>query len=311
MGKLAIETHGLSKIYRSGKKKLSALKELDLHVEEGHVFGFIGPNGAGKTTTIKVLMGLISPTSGEASIFEEPIATVASKEKIGYLSEIAYYYSFMEAENLLHFYGALRGIGREKRRQRIKEYLELVGLAQRGRTRLREYSKGMLQRFGIALALIGDPPLLILDEPTSGLDPIGRKEVKDVIMRLKARGITIFLSSHHLSEVERICDMIGIIHRGTMLQCAPLSHFLEQGRKVYTIRYTGGEPAFEEALASRKITVEKTENHTKKMVVEEKDVPELLKLLLERGGQLVEVIPGPGSLEEIFFDIITKGGKEE
>jgi ABC-2 type transport system ATP-binding protein len=304
----AIETLDLSKTYKSGKKRLDALKNLSLQVEDGYVFGFIGPNGAGKTTTIKSLMGLIRPSSGEARIFGEPIGTVASKNKIGYLSEIAYYYNFMEAENLLHFYGALRAIPREERSRRINENLELVGLADRKKTRLKEYSKGMLQRFGIALALIGDPPLLLLDEPTSGLDPIGQKEMKDIIIRLKSRGKSIFFSSHQLTEVERICDRIGIIHQGRMLECGPLDHFLQQDTGIYSLRVSISEDASKE-LESRSVSVRKDSNDEKIMRItcQERDLPELIGLLQRKEGKLLEIIAGPGDLEELFVEIIRKG----
>jgi ABC-2 type transport system ATP-binding protein len=304
----AIETIGLSKTYHSGTKRLDALKSLDLQIDDGYVFGFIGPNGAGKTTTIKSLMGLIKPTGGEARIFGLPIGTVESKNKIGYLSEVAYYYNFMEAENLLHFYGALRAIPREERSRRINENLEIVGLADRKKTRLKEYSKGMLQRFGIALALIGDPPLLLLDEPTSGLDPIGQKEMKDIIISLKSRGKSIFFSSHQLTEVERICDRIGIIHQGRMLESGPLDHFLQHDTGIYTLRCMVTDDAAKE-LESRSVNIRKDENDDKmtRITANEKDLPELIGLIQNRGGKLLEVIAGPGDLEELFVQIIRKG----
>jgi len=273
------------------------------------VFGFIGPNGAGKTTTIKTLIGLITATSGDALLFGEPSGTVKAKSKIGYLSEIAYYYNFMEAENLLHYYGALRGISREERKKRIKENLEIVGLGDRTRTKLKEFSKGMLQRFGIALAMIGNPPLLILDEPTSGLDPIGQKEVKDVILRLKSRGITIFFSSHHLTEVERICDRLGIINRGTMLECGPVSQFLQQDKGIFAIRAILEEQGLIEKIREKAISVEKDSADDKitRISVLESGLSAVISELIQGGGKILEVVSGPGDLEEIFFNAIKKG----
>lgn len=273
------------------------------------MFGFIGPNGAGKTTTIKTLIGLITATSGDALLFGEPAGTVKAKSKIGYLSEIAYYYNFMEAENLLHYYGALRGISREERKKRIKENLEIVGLDDRARTKLKEFSKGMLQRFGIALAMIGNPPLLILDEPTSGLDPIGQKEVKDVILRLKSRGITIFFSSHHLTEVERICDRLGIISRGTMLECGPVSQFLQQDKGIFTIRAVLEEQGLIEKIREKAISVEKDSADDKitRISVPEGGLSSVVSDLIQGGGRILEVVSGPGDLEEIFFNAIKKG----
>lgn len=252
-------------------------------------------------------MGLITATRGESLIFGRTVGTAASKSKIGYLSEIAYYYNFMEAENLLHFYGALKGIPREERVRSIKENLEIVGLADRGKARLKEYSKGMLQRFGIALAFLGSPPLLILDEPTSGLDPIGQKEVKDIITHLKERGITIFLSSHQLTEVERICDQIGIIHKGKMIECGPLSHFLKQEMGVYTIRFQTADDSLVEAMKSMGAQIVRKEEKTFTSLVEEKSLLESIQLIFQKGGKLMEAFPGPGNLEEIFFETITKG----
>lgn len=305
----AIETINLSKTYKSGKKTLDALINLNLQVDDGHVFGFIGPNGAGKTTTIKTLIGLITATSGEALLFGEPAGTVKAKSKIGYLSEIAYYYNFMEAENLLHYYGALRGISREERKKRIKENLEIVGLYDRARTKLKEFSKGMLQRFGIALALIGNPQLLILDEPTSGLDPIGQKEVKDVILRLKSRGITIFFSSHHLTEVERICDRLGIIHRGAMLECGPVSQFLQQDKGLFTIRSAVDSPDLLEKLKEKALSVEKdaVDDKITRISCMENELSSMIAVIIQGGGKILEVVSGPGDLEEIFFHVIKKG----
>lgn len=225
----AILTENLKKTYPgSGRNsKVQALWDLNLRVARGEVYGFIGPNGAGKTTAIKLLMGLISPSGGAAFIFGEAAGSIRAKRQIGYLSELAYYYDFMEVGKLLHFYGSFYGISRLDREKRIGEILALVGLSGKKEAKLRELSKGMLQRFGIAQALISNPPLLVLDEPTSGLDPIGQKEIKDIIMRLKERGITIFFSSHKLTEVEHICDTIGIIHLGKMVASGPLSSFLK------------------------------------------------------------------------------------
>jgi len=305
----AIETINLSKTYRSGKKVLDALVNLNLQVDDGHVFGFIGPNGAGKTTTIKTLIGLISASSGEALLFGEPAGTVKAKSRIGYLSEIAYYYNFMEAENLLHYYGSLRGISREDRKKRIKENLDIVGLYDRARTKLKEFSKGMLQRFGIALALIGNPQLLILDEPTSGLDPIGQKEVKDVILRLKSRGITIFFSSHHLTEVERICDRMGIIHKGTMLECGPVSQFLQQDKGLFTIRSVIDSSELLEKLRGKALAVEKDTFDEKitRISCMENELSSMTAAIIQGEGKILEIVSGPGDLEEIFFQVIKKG----
>ena len=211
------------------KEPIRALQGLNLKVAKGDIFGFIGPNGAGKTTAIKVLVGLIMPTSGKAVIFGEPAGSLEARRQFGYLSEISYYYPFMAAGELLDYYGRLFELDEKTRRSRIDLVLEEVGLLKWKDQRLSDFSKGMQQRFGIAQALISDPPLLILDEPTSGLDPIGQKEVKDIILRLKEKGYTIFFSSHKLTEVENICDHIGIINRGRMLISDKLENLLPPG----------------------------------------------------------------------------------
>jgi len=208
------------------KEPIKALQGLNLKVAKGEIFGFIGPNGAGKTTAIKILVGLIRPTSGKALIFGEPAGSLEARRQFGYLSEISYYYPFMEAGELLDYYARLFDLDFQTREQRIKLVLEEVGLAEWRNQRLSDFSKGMQQRFGIAQALISDPPLLILDEPTSGLDPIGQKEVKNIILKLKDKGYTIFFSSHKLTEVENICDNIGIINRGQMLLVDKLENLL-------------------------------------------------------------------------------------
>lgn len=301
----AIEAESLSKTYKTEKKKICGLNELNLNVKEGDVFGFIGPNGAGKTTAIKIFMGLIKPSSGQVKIFGNPAGSVAAKLKTGYLSEISYYYNFMEADTMLRYFGTLRGLSGQTVKKRIDECLELVGLAERRKDKLKSYSKGMLQRFGIALALLSDPPLLILDEPTSGLDPIGRKEIKDIIKILKKKGTTIFLSSHHLSEVEKICDIIGIINRGKMLECKPLNQFMEHDKKVYTIRFTEKEHTVRNRIREMKYAMSEDEDGVINATVPEENFTEMFRFLTENGGAVQEIIPGFGSLEEIFFNLIT------
>jgi len=231
----AINIENLIKTYRpvGGKVKtpVNALAGLDLKVKKGEIFGFIGPNGAGKTTAIKILVGLIRANSGSAYIFDEPAGSIKARQQLGYLSEISYYYPFMEAGDMLDYFARLSGMSSAKRKERVDEVLAEVGLKDWKQHRISGFSKGMQQRFGIAQALISDPPLLILDEPTSGLDPIGQKEVKDIILKLKNRGYTIFFSSHKLTEVEHICDTIGIINHGKMLKVDKLENLLGVSRQ--------------------------------------------------------------------------------
>src|SRR5580765_1209862 len=215
----AIEIHGLSKSYAVGfwKKQLrSALKSLDLTVNSGETFGFLGPNGAGKTTTLKLLMGIIFPTSGTATILGRDIGDPAVKRKVGFLPEQPYFYDYLSAPELLDYYARLSGVPAGTRQNRIGELLERVGLRDVGNKQLRKFSKGMLQRVGIAQAIIHDPEIVFLDEPMSGLDPVGRHDVRELIQQRKNQGKTIFVSTHILSDAEALCDRVGIIHKGEL-----------------------------------------------------------------------------------------------
>ena len=300
----AIEAKNLSKIYTADGKKITALTNLNLSIPEGSIYGFIGPNGAGKTTAIKIFMGLIAPTSGEIKLFGKDAGSVDANNNIGYLSEIAYYYNFMPARALLNYFGMLKCIPKQERHRRIEENLELVGLKDRAKQKLKGYSKGMLQRFGIALALLGNPKLLILDEPTSGLDPIGRKEVKGIIRVLKSKGITIFLSSHHLSEVETICDEIGVINHGKMLTSKKLSEFLDYDKNVYTLRFNDNKGELLGLLTEKKIEFSKEEDQVMRTTVPSKDFFDVFSLINDNGGIVIEAIPGYGNLEDTFFKLI-------
>lgn len=307
----AIETEKLSKTYRTPEgKKICALKSLDLQIKEGETFGFLGPNGAGKTTAIKLINGLISPTSGSISVLGREPGSPDAKQYMGYLSEVAYYYTFMEAEKLLKYYAELKGIAGKEASARIEENLKLTGLYERRKERLKGYSKGMQQRFGIALALLGNPKLLILDEPTSGLDPIGRKEVKDIVKNLKNKGITIFLSSHHLSEVETVCDTIGVINKGETVCLKTLSEFLSYDKDVYTMRIKDEENKAVNALKGKDIPYRTEEDGTIRLTAKKIEVPEIFALISESGGIITDTIPGYGNLEETFFNLIVPKQKE-
>lgn len=213
-----IETRALSKVYRDfwGRQKVRALKALDLEVHQGEVFGLLGPNGSGKTTTIKLLLGLLFPTEGQALVFGKDATDVSVKERIGYLPEESYLYRFLNADETLDFYGRLFDMPASVRRERIDRLIKLVKLDRARKRQLREYSKGMTRRIGLAQALINDPDLLLLDEPTSGLDPIGTREMKDMILELKEQGKTIVMCSHLLADVQDVCDRIAILHQGEL-----------------------------------------------------------------------------------------------
>jgi len=213
---LAIETRGLTKRYRTGwrRETVLALDHLDLHVQRGEVYGLLGPNGSGKSTTLKLALGLVRPSAGEAKIFGKPCTTVASRLHVGFLPENPYFYRFLNAEETLMFYGRLCGASGAALRKRVDELLQLVGLTHAARRPLAGYSKGMLQRIGLAQAMVHDPELLLLDEPTAGVDPIGSKEIRDLIVRLRGMGKTVLLCSHLLSQVQDVCDHICILNQG-------------------------------------------------------------------------------------------------
>jgi ABC-2 type transport system ATP-binding protein len=223
-----IETRNLTKVYRDfwGRPKVQALKALDLQVYRGEIFGLLGPNGSGKTTTIKLLLGLLFPTEGDALIFNEPTTNVEKNERIGYLPEESYLYKFLNAEETLHFYGRLFKIAPSERTKRVGRLIDMVGLSAAKHRQLREYSKGMQRRIGLAQALINNPELILLDEPTSGLDPIGTAEIKDLIRELRNQGKTIVLSGHLLADMQDICDRIAILHRGELKELGRVSDLL-------------------------------------------------------------------------------------
>ena len=214
-----IEIEHLSKLYKDfwGRPKVRALDDLNLTIQKGEVFGLLGPNGSGKSTTIKLLLGLIFPTSGRATVFGHPLGSDAIKERIGFIPEESYFYKFLDGEETLRFYGKLFKLSRKELDERVPMLLDAVGLDAKARKRkLREYSKGMARRIGLAQALINDPDLVLLDEPTTGLDPIGTREMKDLIVSLKEQGKTVILCSHLLADVEDVCDRVTILFRGRM-----------------------------------------------------------------------------------------------
>jgi ABC-2 type transport system ATP-binding protein len=214
----ALQIKGLSKEYHLGlrRQRVIALDHLDLEIEEGEIFGFLGPNGAGKTTTIKLLLGLLYPTAGSAWIFGRAIDEVEVKQVVGYLPESPFFYEYLTAEEFLTFYGQLFGLSGRELAKKVGELLELVSMTHARRLPLRKFSKGMLQRVGIAQALINNPKLVILDEPMSGLDPIGRRDVRDIILQLRDGGKTVFFSTHILPDVEMICDRVAILVKGRL-----------------------------------------------------------------------------------------------
>ncbi|MCM8817155.1 MAG: ABC transporter ATP-binding protein [Candidatus Omnitrophica bacterium] len=224
-----IETKELTKHYILGRKKIVVgLEKVNLEINQGEIFGILGPNGSGKTTCLKLLLGILFPTSGEAYIMGRPPHDIEMKQHVGFLPENPYYYDYLTGPELLWFYAGLFGLDIDTAKKRIEYLLELVELHTAKRLHLRHYSKGMLERIGLAASLINDPEILILDEPTTGLDPIGCRDTRNLLLKLKEQGKTILLSSHFLSEVERVCDRIAIFHRGYLLATGTLDGLNKQ-----------------------------------------------------------------------------------
>ena len=229
-----VETRNLTKVYRDfwGRQKKVALRALNLQIYRGEIFGLLGPNGSGKTTTIKLLLGLLFPTDGDALVFGSPAAQVDKNERIGYLPEESYLYRFLNADETLDFYGRLFNMPASARQTRASELIEMVGLAADKKRILKEYSKGMRQRIGLAQALINNPELVILDEPTSGLDPLGTRWMKDLIISLRDQGKTVLMCSHRLEDVQDICDRIAILNEGELQELGAVSTLLQDVNRV-------------------------------------------------------------------------------
>src|SRR4051794_4068674 len=234
MPEVIVETRKLTKVYRDfwGRQKKTALRALSIEIYKGEIFGLLGPNGSGKTTTIKLLLGLLFPTDGEAFVFGQPAADVRKNERIGYLPEESYLYRFLNAEETLDFYGRLFNLDPAKRHVKAQELIEKVGLKADRKRILKEYSKGMRQRIGLAQALINDPDLVILDEPTSGLDPLGARWMKNLIIDLRNQGKTVIMCSHRLEDVQDVCDRIAILSDGELQAYGEVKTLLQDTNRV-------------------------------------------------------------------------------
>ncbi|MGH7364507.1 MAG: ABC transporter ATP-binding protein, partial [Candidatus Methylomirabilales bacterium] len=252
MSGIAIRAEGLTKDYRTGfwRRRVRVLHDLNLEVQAGEVFGFLGPNGAGKTTTLKLLTGLIHPTAGSATVLGEPAGSVGVKARIGFLPENPYFYDYLTGAEYLDYCGALAALPRTVRRDRVGTLLERVGLSGQGGLQLRKYSKGMLQRIGLAQALINDPAVIFLDEPMSGLDPLGRKEVRDLILHLREQGRTVFFSTHIIPDVEVVCDRVGIILAGRLSAVGRVEELLASPLEQIEVTASGLAPEAAAALAT-------------------------------------------------------------
>jgi ABC-2 type transport system ATP-binding protein len=295
----AIETIALRKEY--GRK--IALHGLDLTVQPGEVFGFLGPNGAGKTTTVKILLGLVRSTSGQARLFGRPAGDAEARQRIGYLPENFRFHDWLSGAALLDFHARLAGVSLAERRQRIPKVLELVGLSGRGNDRIRAYSTGMTQRIGLAQAIIHEPDLVLLDEPTSALDPVGRHEVRDLIRTLKARGMTIFLNSHLLSEVEMVCDRVAIVDRGRVVRSGKLTDLIG-GVPEIRVTVERVDPGLLELLSAHG-SITRVQDCTVTLGVADLEVaPKLADALVRAGYRLYGLVPSHQSLEDLFLSLV-------
>jgi ABC-2 type transport system ATP-binding protein len=302
----AIEIQNLSKNYTVGflrKQLRAALKSLSLTVETGETFGFLGPNGAGKTTTLKLLMGIIFPTSGSAKVLGKDCLDPEVKRKIGFLPEQPYFYDYLSAPELLDYYAQLSGLDSAARQERIGPLLERVGLGDVGKLHLRKFSKGMLQRVGIAQAIVHDPEIVFLDEPMSGLDPLGRHEIRELIQSLKDDGRTIFFSTHILSDAEALCDRVAVIHKGELRGVGVVNDLRSGAADKSEVIWQGARalPAVSGMLMESHVT-----GDTIRATVAAARLDGLLEKLRQERAQLVSVTPLQSTLEEYFLSKTTQ-----
>lgn len=273
-----VETRNLGKIYRDfwGRKKVHALKSLDLEVRRGEIFGLLGPNGSGKSTTIKLMLGLLFPTSGRVFVFGKDATDVSKNERIGYLPEESYLYKFLNADETLDFYGRLFDMSADERKERTAKLIKMVKLEHARRRQLKEYSKGMTRRIGLAQALINEPEFLVLDEPTTGLDPLGTRDMKDLILRLRDEGKTILLCSHQLADVQDVCDRVAILHQGELKELGRVDSLLKM-QDVTQIHASG---------------------------LSDDAKSKIKKIIEESGGQLEKMDNPTTTMEDLFLEIV-------
>ena len=300
-----IKAENLTKEFRTPFtwKKIQALKDLSLVVEPGEIIGYLGPNGAGKTTTFKLLVGLIHPSRGKIYLWGEDHDQIKLKSKIGFLPESPYFYGYLKAEEYLHFCGQLFGLPLTKRQEKVESLLALVGLTDHKNFLIKSYSKGMLQRLGLAQALINDPELLILDEPMSGLDPLGRKEVRDLILQLKKEGKTIIFSTHILSDIETVCDRVAILIDGRLKDYGPLEDLLSPKIKSFEISMRGLPEGTVQRLREQDLYLIQRGEETF-ISVEETKAHDLLPVLLKTGAELLSFAPRKETLEDLYVSEI-------
>jgi len=296
-----IKTTTLTKIYKDWRGNTTrAVDNLSLEIKKGEIFGFLGPNGAGKTTTIKMLLGLVFPTSGDFTLFGENLS-VKIKKKIGYLPEDPAFPSYFTAEEALSYYADLYEMKKDEKKEKINELLELVLLDNQKTKKVSQFSKGMKQRLGLAQALLPNPELVILDEPTSGLDPQGRKDVRDILLNLKSQKVTVFLNSHILSEVERTCDRVGILKDGILLSLGTIDELTAKNQVEI---HAEMNQRIVNLLKTKVTCIRIREDHLVVEVDSTEVIPDLAEIIVKEGGRLKALIPRKQSLEDIFLEMV-------
>ena len=303
----AIQTQDLTKHYRTGlftRKNIPALEKVSLSVEQGEIFGLLGPNGAGKTTFVKLILSIVYPTSGTATVLGYPLGKRALKEYCGYLPENHRYPGFLTAENTLVFFGRLNGLPESNLKEKAHALLETVGLKDWAKVKTKKFSKGMLQRLGLAQALINDPKILFLDEPTDGVDPIGRKEIRDLLLSLKARGTTIFLNSHLLSELEMVCDRVAILNKGKVVRLGTIAELTTQ-KLAYVLQLSSSiTKDIREQLQQTILPIEYKDTSLVVSLHEKSELNTIIDILRAGGIGIESMNQQKTSLEDYFIQIM-------
>jgi ABC-2 type transport system ATP-binding protein len=307
-----VQVDGLVKDFRPGfgLRKKRALDGIAFSVREGEIFGFVGPNGAGKTTTLKILLGLIRPSAGRAQVLGHDVGETAFRRHIGFLPENPYFHEFLTGREFLRFYARLAGVQRAAREPRIELLLSWVGLSHAGDARLRTYSKGMLQRLGIAQALVHDPQVVFLDEPMSGLDPLGRKDIRDLIVRLRGEGKTVFMNTHILHDVETLCDRVAILVQGRIHFEGRIEEFLADDEPETEVVLAGVPAELGSRLEERFGAALQGRGDRLELRLARKDLEGVLGAALGGGAQVISVTPQRASLESIFLTAVRRGTRE-
>ena len=306
---LAIKTEHLAKIYKTGGKETKAIQDLNLDVTPNQIYGFLGPNGAGKTTTINILLGLTAPTAGTAWILEKQIGNIEIKQKIGFLPQSPYFYESFSSVELLNFYGKIFKIPRKERFKKIEELLDMVGLTDSRKIPLRKFSRGMLQRIGIAQTLINNPDLVFFDEPIAGLDPVGRKEVMDTILNIKKQGRTVFFCSHVLHDVEMLCDSIGVLDKGQLIVSGKLKDLLKAKEIEISVEQLDKKGL---SMVKGKVDGFRIDGDIVTVTVNDRrQVSEIEDIMEANNGKRISITPHKESLEDYFLKSTEKKGGEK